>query len=236
MALTGNIYTLNSSTATSIVAPSVDAQDVLIRNMMPDGNTGFYRDGWAFSVHSDFTVDNGGSTSFSFTTGQYGAQITGYSISSSVENIEASLIEGATVVTGSTIQGYNLNRDSDNAHEALLQSATSVTGGTTISSESIFASNQSSGSMVASKIISLAPDTQYAMKFVNTGSQSTLVHFELLWAERFNGYTTAWLNGDKNVGFPLEAGKDLRMNLVASQSVTAISGGAPITIAVMRQD
>jgi len=236
MSLTGNLYTINSSTATTIVAPSIDAQEVLIRNIMPIGADNYYRDGYTFSAHTDFTLPNNGTVSFSFTTGAYGAQIIGYVIATTASNLEADLVEGATIVTGETYPSYNLNRASTNVADALLKAATTVTGGTTISSESIYATNQSSSRATNSKVISLAPSTQYAMKFVNTGSQSTLVHFELIWGERFDGYTTAWLNGAKDVGFPLQAGEDLKMTLLRSQSITAISGGAPISIAVMRQD
>ena len=236
MGLTGTLYTVSNASATTIVAPSLDAQQVLIRNIMPIGADNYYRDGWTFSAHSDFTLPNNGTVSFSFTAGVYGAQIIGYVIATTASNLEADLVEGATIVTGATYPSYNLNRASTNVADALLKAATTVTGGTTISSESIYATNQSSSRATNSKVISLAPSTQYAMKFVNTGSQSTLVHFELIWGERFDGYTTAWLNGAKDVGFPLQAGEDLKMSLLASQSVTAISGGAPISIAVMRQD
>lgn len=236
MPLTGNLYTVTSSATTTIVQPTVDAQEILVRNMMPEGADNFFRDGWAFSAHSDFTLANNSSTGFSFTTGEYGAQFTGYTIASSVENITANLLEGATIVTGATVSSFNLNRVSPNVSGALLQTATSITGGTSISSESIYASNQASSTMKSSKIISLAPDTQYAMQFTNAGSQSTKIHFELIWAERFNGYTTAWINGAEGVGFPLRAGEDMRLNLIASQAVTAISGGADIEVAVMRQD
>lgn len=236
MPLTGNLYTVTSSATTTIVQPTVDAQEILIRNTMPIGVDNFYRDGWAFSAHSDFTIANGASASFSFTTGPYGAQFTGYTIASLASTLEATLLEGATIVTGAAVTGYNLNRASTNLPAATLNVATSVTGGTAISSESIFSSNQASSRANASKVISLAPNTQYAMKFQNTGSQSTTVHFELVWAERFDGYTTAWINGGKGVGFPLRAGEDMRLNLIASQAVIAISGGADIQVAVMRQD
>lgn len=238
MAITGNLYTVSSGTAVGIVAPSVDAQTVVIKNDMPDGDLNQHvRDGYAFAVHTDITLANGGSQSFSFTTGDFGAQILGYKIASTVENVEANLIEGATITTnGTAVPAYNLNRTSSITYDASLVGVTSISGGTVVSSESIFASNQASGGMDSSKVITLAPNTQYAFKFNNIGSQSTYIHFEMIWTERYNGYTTVWLNGAEGVGYPLHGGESVAIDLIRGQAIDAISGGADCQIAVMRQD
>lgn len=238
MSLAGSLHTVTSAEATTIVPPSVDSQKVLVRNTMPDGDLNQHvRDGYSYSIHTDISVAQSAQSYFSFTTGDFGAQIQGYRISIDASNVEANLYEGATITkTGSALQGYNLNRAYSDAHEADLYGASALTGGTAVFSESVYASNQSSGNFESRKIISLEPNTEYGFKFDNIGSQTARIHFEMIWTERFNGHTTVWLNGAVGEGFPLKGNEQIEMQLFQGESMTAISGGADCAVTVLRQD
>lgn len=238
MSLTGSLFTVGAAEAVTIVPPSVDSQKVVVRNSMPSGSLGEQvREGYAYAVHADLEIVNNGVAYFSFTTGDFGAQILGYKIASQTDAIEGDLIEGATITKGATpYPAYNLNRDHSDAYEAEIYSATNIVGGTIISSESVFASNQAAGGMDTSKIITLSPNTEYGFRFTNVGSQTTNVHFEMIWTERFNGQTTVWLNGTEGNGYRLKPGDAIEMQLFQGESMTAISGGADCSVTVLRQD
>lgn len=232
MPLSQAVYAVGTTPIT-VVAPTHDYVKYVLKNLQPEVVLEYARDGYIFLLGREFTITVGTSVSFSITTGANGAQFDFYSIISDKSNVFAELIEGATVVTtGSPILAYNLNRNFSDAHASVFRAATSVTGGTTVSSEFVSATNQSSAAVSSDKIHTLKANTQYAMKFTNLGA-TTLVYFQLGFSEHYNGLNEIWL-GTLNDSFVLKAGDELIMELPPLTTINAVSKIDSNKLAVMR--
>lgn len=232
MGLSQKVYSVGT-TPTTVVAPTNDYVKYVLKNLQPEVVLEYARDGYIFLLAKQFTIPNSTSVSFSIVSGPNGAQFDFYSIISDKANVFAELIEGATVVTtGADIPAYNLNRNYSDAHSAVLKAATSVTGGTTISSEFISATNQSSAAVSSDKIHTLKANTQYAMKFTTLGA-TTDVFFQLGFSEHYNGLNEIWLD-TLNDSFVLKAGDELTMELPPLVTINAVSKINSNKLAVMR--
>ncbi|HEY7823836.1 MAG TPA: hypothetical protein VIG24_13420 [Acidimicrobiia bacterium] len=236
MAITQQVFTLGTVTET-IVAPSVDAARVTIKNLQPEYQVGAYsRDGYVFLLSRTFSVPSPGTVTFSLATPPGGVQFDFYSILTTDAQVTATLIEGGTVVSaGTPIPAYNLNRQVEGAHAAVLDTATSVTGGTVIATELVPGENKASGGLDSSKIFTLLGSSTYAMRFVNNGNQSTTVGFDLGFSEQFNGAHDVWL-GLPDGAMLLKGSEEVQLALDAGESVVATGGGTPVKVAVIRQD
>jgi len=220
---------------TMVVPPSTDTQRVVLQNQQPEGNVGDYsRDGYVYLAQSFFSVPNGGTVSFAIQAGPQGAQFEFYSIVAKGNPVRAYLIEGATYTTGGTVQSYNMNRNYSDLYESVLTSATSVTGGTVISSESVPASNQAGGSLGSAKVHTLRPSTGYAMSFT-APSGAADVHFELGFAEQYNGLHDIYL-GTAGSAVRLRGGDTITMDLYPGEAVYASANGTACALAIQRQD
>lgn len=236
MAITQAVYTLGTSTV-QIVAPSVDAAKVTIKNLQPEYEVGAYsRDGYVFLLSQTFSVPSPGTVSFSLATPPGGVQFDFYSILTTDAQVTATLVEGGSVVSaGTPIPAYNLNRQVGGTHAAVFDTATSVSGGTVIATELVPGENKASGGLDSSKIFTLLGSSTYAMRFVNNGNQSTTVAFDLGFSEQFNGAHDVWL-GANGSAMRLSGGDEVQLFLDAGEGVVATGGGTPVQVAVIRQD
>lgn len=225
MAVTHNRYTVGTALA-KVVTDSADNQEVWLQNLGPANTSDAYaKDGYLFLLQREFTVASPGTAIFEMATGVNGAQINYYEIVSDTDTIKAELIEGATVgTTGSAIPAFNLNRTSSDAHDATFTAGTSISGGTTIAGEYITADKHAaSGGMSSGKVFTLAPSTDYAMKFVNRGNQTTTVFFQMTFAEDFNGHNDIWVGDAVGTGVRVRGGDTVHMTLQQGQTLSAIS-------------
>lgn len=236
MPLTQNVYTVGTA-ATTVVPPTVDSGRYVLKNLEPISQVGDYsRQGYTYAVSRYQTIANGGTASFSFTTGDQGAQFDFWTFTAENSSILASLVEGATITTtGSAIPGYNLDRNDSDAHDAVLYAATAITGGTVVLSEYVPASNQSGTGMGSDKIVTLKPNTQYGFRFVDVGGNGTPVHIQIGWAENYNGYNSIWL-GTVDDSFVLHGGEEVSMYLRPEETINATALRDGCKLAVMRQD
>ena len=233
MSITQSVITVGTATQT-VVAPTNDFVRYTLKNLQPANPDELARDGYIYLVSQQFSIASGSSVSFSIMTGETGAQFDFYEIIAENSTVKADLIEGATIVTtGSPFTAYNLNRNYADTHNAVLKAATSVTGGTSISGEFVTATNQGGGAIASSKVHTLKPNTEYAMKFANVGNQTTNVYFQLGFSEHYNGYNTIWL-GTANDSYALRAGEELKMELTPNATINAVAL-ANNKLAVMRQ-
>ncbi len=234
MTLLQKVYEVGATPQT-VVAPTNDYVKYVLKNIQPANVTEYARDGFIYLVNAQFSMTSGSSVRFSMLTGDTGAQLDFYSMITDTSAVYAELVENATIVTtGSPIPAYNLNRNYPDTHQAVLKSATSITGGTTVSTEFLSASNQSSGQMSSTKIHTLEANTEYGFRFTNQGSQTTNVHFQLGFSEHYNGYNDIWLEtiGDS---FVLKAGDELVMELLPNATLNATSLIEGNKLSVMRQ-
>jgi hypothetical protein len=235
MAFSQNLFTIGTATQT-VVAPTNDYAEYVLKNLQPGTPEELARDGHVFLIGQQFSIPAGGTVAFSMTTGATGAQFDFYQIVSESASIIASLIEGATITTtGNPIPAYNLNRTKSDSHMAVFRAATAVTGGTVVSSEFVTASIHGGGDMASNKIHTLEPSTQYAMRFVNQGNQSTNVFFQLGFSEQFNGMNSIWL-GTPDESFVLRAGEELKLTLPTDTTINATAKHDGCKLAVIRQD
>lgn len=234
--LTQNVFTVGTAT-TTVVAPTVDAGRYTLKNLQPhsDGES-LARQGYVYQYANTFTITGGSTASFSFLTGATGAQLEFYQITTTDSDVKAELIEGATVVTtGNPIPAYNVNRNFSDAHGSVLKAATSVTGGTTVTMEYLTGTKQAGSAQKFDKVITLEPNTEYAFKFTNAGSQTTTVFFEVGWSELYNGYNDIWL-GTPNESYVLHGGEELNLHMLPYETINATGGHNSCRLAVMRQD
>lgn len=235
MALSQAVYSVGTA-AQTVVAPTNDYAKYVLHNLQPEIVLEYARDGYIYLVNAQFSITQGSSVNFSMLTGATGAQFDFYSMVTSDSAVYAELIEGATIVTtGSPIPAYNLNRNYPDNHTSVLKAATSITGGTTISTEYLSASNQSSSQMSSTKIHTLEANTEYGFKFTNQGAQTTSVHFQLGFSEHYNGYNEIWL-GTQDNSYVLKAGHELIMELPPLATINASSKVNSNKLAVMRID
>lgn len=232
MGLSQNVF-LVGTTPQTVVAPTADYVKYVLRNLQPEVVLEYARDGYINLFAKEFTVSNGSSVSYSFVTGPYGLQIDFTSIISDKANVFYEIVESPTVVvTGNNLVAYNLNRNFPDTHAAVIKATTSVTGGTTVGSEFVSATNQSSTILSTDKIFTFKPNTQYAMKFTNLGA-TTLVYFQLGFSEHYNGLNEIWL-GTLDNSFVLKAGDELTMELPPLTPINAVSKINSNKLAVMR--
>lgn len=232
-------YTVSVGTASvPVVAMSADAQHVVVQNLETPSDTSSYaREGAMFLLHSEFTIASPGTAMFSVATGSTGMQIEFYEIISTVENVRAELIEGATIsTTGAAIPAYNLNRNESDAHDTVFKSASTVTGGSAVSAEYITADKHAAGGGQRSgKIQTLEPSTEYAFKFINKGNQTTTVFFQMGFVEKYNGYNNVWLGGADGSSFRLRGGENVYLPMGQGQTMSAVADGSAL-VGVLKQD
>ena len=235
--ITTTVVTVGTA-GTLAVSPTVDAQKVWIENLEPEGNIGdFSREGYAYLVDQIFTVASLATLRFSFTTGATGAQFDYWNIVSTNDNIIAKLYESATITTsGTVIPAYNMNRNAADDYEAVLETASALTGGTVIAQELVNADKEAGGGQASSKVITLAPNTEYGFTFYNSGNQSTDVHFQLIFVEFYNGYNDIWINGLHGQTVRLKGGDKVQFQLEQAEGLWASSIRNGTRLAIMRQD
>jgi hypothetical protein len=233
--LTQNVYSVGTATQT-VVAPTNDYGVYILKNLQPEPRGEDYaRQGYVYLYGNTFTVTSGSTAAFSFLTGNTGAQIEFYEIGTSVSDISAELVEGATIVTaGDPIPAFNLNRTYPDNHLSVLKQAT-VTGGTVISREYLTATNQGGADMVLDKIHTLEPNTEYGFRFIGAGAQTTTVFFQVAWSERYNGYHDIWL-GNQDESYVIRAGEELKFNLLPNETINATALVDSCKLAVIRQE
>lgn len=231
-----NVYSVGTAIST-VVAPTVDSARYILKNIEPANEIGeFSRHGYLYMVSQYFPIANNSSVSFSFTTGNTGAQFDYWNFESSTSSVIGSLIEGAAIVTsGSAIPAHNMDRNFPDDYQAVLVPATSITGGTVVLSEYVGASNQASGGAISSKIVTLKPNTQYGFKFTDVGGNGTNLHVQIGWVEKYNGYNQIWL-GTVNNSYVLGGGEEVSMYLRPYETINATALRNGCKLAVMRQD
>jgi hypothetical protein len=236
VSITQNVYSLGTAIA-QIVAPSADSQRVTIKNLQPGSTPGEYaRDGYAFQFSTSFTIAANGTATFSVQTPSEGIQLVSYQIRSTSAQVNAALIEGATITTAGTPSAtFNLNRQSSRVAASVFDSVSSISGGTVIASELITSSNNVAGAAFSDKVYSLRGSQKYAMRFANAGNQETTAFFDLVFAEQYNGHHNVWL-GDQDASYMLEGGEHVQFFLEAGEAITAMSEGTAVRVAVLRQD
>lgn len=225
MAVTHNRYTVGTALA-QVVADSPDSQEVWLQNLSPENEPSAYaRDGFAYLLQREFTVNSPGTAIFEVQTGANGLQLDSYEIVSDTSAIKAELIEGATVgTTGSAIPAYNLNRNFSDAHDVTFTAGTSISGGTVVSAEYVTADKHAaSGGMQSGRIYTLAPSTTYGFKFVNRGNQNTTVFFNMTFAEDYNGHNDVWVGDAVGTGVRVRGGETVHMSLIQGQKLFAVA-------------
>lgn len=223
MPLTATSYDLIAGSATVIAGPSQQPLSVLIRNNQPVASAeGYSRRGYTFAIATSFNVPASGTASYALTTGVHGAQFQYYSIITETSSVDAFLIEGATVGTAAgTLPSYNLDRTASRTATSVLGSATSVTGGTTVSAEFLTTTKQAGEAFSSFKILTLAGSSRYAMQFVNQANQTTKVHFQLGWAEQYDGGHDVYLGGAVGSALRLPPENTYQFTLLPLTTLTA---------------
>ena len=237
MAITTELYSVGTA-GTTLAAPTVDAQALWVENLEPSNEMADYsRNGNVYAVSRNFTIANNGTAIFSFATGDTGAQFEYWQFNAKNSSVTGELIEGATITTtGAAIPGYNLNRNKTDAHNAVLKGATALTGGTSVLKEYVGASNQASGGMASSKVITLEPNTEYGFRFIDVGGNGTPFYIQIGWAELYNGYNDVWINGAAGESVRLRGGEKIQFELGQAEGLTGVSIRDGVQVAVMRQD
>jgi len=237
MDVTGYIVPVGTASV-PVVSMSADAQHVVIQNQESQSDTGAYaRDGGMFLLHSEFTVNSPGTAMFSVLTGATGMQIEFYEIISTISNVRAELVEGATITTtGAAIPAYNLNRTVADSHDTVFTSASTVTGGSAVSAEYVTADKHAAGGgSTSGKIQTLEPSTEYAFKFINKGNQATTVFFQMGFVEKYNGYNDVYLGGEDGTSFRLRGGESVYLPMGQGQTLSAEALDSA-TVGVLKQD
>lgn len=237
MSISANVLSIGSPQV-QVHAPSVHEQHITLRNLQPISDADEYtRDGYVYIANATFTLSNSGSTAFAIRTGPYGAQFEFYEIDVESSTVFAQLIEGATYGTGGTVLAYNMNRNNSDTYTSVLTGATNVTGGTAVNTEYVPAANQGGGLFSSNKVVTLKPSTEYVMKFTDYGGNGTEVHFQLGFAEQFNGGQDIWINfgtAGVNNGFRLKPQESIQFNVSPLDDLVAYSS-QPTKLNVLRQ-
>jgi hypothetical protein len=232
-------YTVSVGTAVvPIVGMSADAQNVLVQNLEPSSHPDSYaRAGYLYIVGGTVTIAGDGTALFNIATGSAGLQIEGYELVSTEHPVYAELVEGATVTTtGAAIPSYNLNRTENDNATAVLTAASTVSGGSAISSELITASKQGGGgAMIVSKIHTLEPSSDYAFRFTNISNQATVLFFQVIFSEKFNGQNDLWVGGTVGDGYRIRGGESVQLPMIQGQILSAVAEEA-VEVGVLRQD
>jgi hypothetical protein len=235
--ISGNVLSVGSPQV-SVHAPSVHEQRLTLVNMQPDTFPEAYaRDGYVFVANATFSLANNASTAFAIRTGTHGAQFQFYEIDVEDSTVRADLLEGATYGTAGTVQAYNLNRNFADTYDSVLTGATNVTGGTVISQEFVPASNQGGSQFTATKVHTLEPSTEYVMRFTDYGGNGPNIHFQLAFAEQYNGDHDIWINyGTATVdgGFRLRPQDTVQFDVSPLDDLVAFSS-QPTKLSILRQ-
>jgi len=237
MTLTTQVVSVGTAT-TTLVPPTLDAALVWLHNLeSSDTVTDKIRSGEILAMGQKFQVAGNTNVYFSLLTGSKGIQFDYYRIVSENHNVTAELIESPTVTTtGNEIPAYNLNRNFPDTYESEFKSASAVSGGTVISREVIIASSSTGGLFESEKILTLKPNTQYAMKFDNTESGTTEMFLEIGFSEIYNGANNVWINNSVGNAAVLRGGDKIQLKLNQSEGLTATASRNGVKVAVMRQD
>lgn len=236
MPITQNVYSVGTAT-TPIVAPTIDAQRVVIQNQQPGSDVGsLSKEGLVFLAHSYFLLPQSATRKFRMQTGPLGAQIEFYQIVSTIGNLRAELIEGATITAaGTAFTAYNMNRNFSDNHDALIDGFVTSTGGSAVATELVTASKAGGGAGASTRIHTLKPDTDYVFSFINIDNKNTDIEFTLGFAEQYNGYNDVWL-GEENNAVRLRGGESIQMSLFPYEPLNASSAGTTVQVATLRQD
>jgi hypothetical protein len=237
MGVSSNVYTVGTATV-QVVGDSADAQDITFTNLEPEASANsLSRAGYLYLVFQKFTLAASGTAIFNIATPATGLQFEFYEIVSTAETVYAELIEGGTVTTtGTAIPAFNINRTEADDAATVFQPASAVTGGTAVSAELVSASKQGGGNEIAfSKIHTLRPSEDYAMRFTNQTNQETDVFVQIGFSEKFNGQNSVWLGNGVGTGARLSGGEKLQMRLLQGQTVWA-TAEEEAKLGVLRQD
>lgn len=236
--LSQGVFTLNATTTTEIVAPTIDSAYFRVKNLEPDRLPEDYaRAGRVYDIHARFDLTRSTSLSMLVTTGATGCQFQYFQITTTSGQIHADLIEGATTTgDGVTVPSYNVNRNNADDATSVFEGVTTSTGGVIVHAEHITADKAAGGEASATKVITLAPNTEYVFRFTEAGGVSDpTVFFQLGFAEIYNGYNNVWL-GAKDNSFVLHGDEETKMHLKPGESINALAGRAGVRVSVIRQD
>lgn len=234
MTISQNVYNV-TATPVTVVAPTNDHVQYVVKNLQPATVDEYARDGYIFALFSRRTLIAAQVENLSFVTGPSGAQLDYYQLVSEGSSVYSTIIEGATVVTvGDTIPVHNINRNYADTPNAVIKAAATVVGGTTIQAEFVTASNQGGGSISSQKIVTLKPNTQYVLQATNVGNQATSWYSQIGFSEHYNGKNEIWL-GTPDASYVLRAGEELQMSLTPNATIVAATSGMTNKLAVMRQ-
>ena len=236
--LNQGVFTLNAITPVQLVPPTTDAAYFKIRNLEPKTRPEDYaRAGRVYDVHAEFPLTRSTSLSMLVTTGATGCQFQYFTILSTSGEIRAELIEGATTTgDGVIVPSYNVNRNSADDATSVFEGVTTSTGGTAVHSEHITAAKAAGGALSETKVITLAPSTEYVFKFEETGGISDpTIFFQLGFAEIYNGYNDVWLDTVDD-SFVVHAGEAIQMHIKPEESISALAGRSGVRVAVIAQD
>jgi len=236
MPITQNVYSVGTALQ-QIVAPTVDAERVLVQNQQPDMTLGqLSKEGYVFLAQQYFLLPQALNRKFRIQTGPTGVQFEFYEITSDTGNLRAELIESPTITAaGTAFTAYNLDRNSSDVHAAVLDGYVTSTGGTVIAQELVTASKAAGGITGSTRIHTLRANSTYVMSFTNVDNKDTNVLFSLGFAEQYNGYNDVWL-GEADNSVRLRGGESVQMTLFPEETVVASSGGTTVQVATFRQD
>lgn len=237
MAIDYQVFSVGTASV-EIVGQGMDSKKVWIQNLSanPD-NASYSRAGYVYLLDQIVSIPSLGTAAFSFTTGATGAQFEFWNFTSSSDNVLGQLVEGATVTaTGTAVPAYNMNRNFGDDYLAEIETATAVTGGTVVVQEFVTADKEAGGGMDSSKIVTLEPETQYGFKFVNQGNQTTSLHAQIGFVEKFNGVNRVYLGTTAGSSVYLAGGEKVFFDLRGDENVYAISENGTNDVAVMKAD
>jgi hypothetical protein len=224
--------------AVEIVPQSLDSKKVWIQNLSAEpGEATYSRAGYVYLIDQIISLSSGGTALFSFETGETGAQFEFWNFTSTTGNVLGQLIEAATITTtGTAVPAYNLNRNFADDYTATIETATALTGGTVVVQELVTADKAAGGSMESSKIVTLEPETEYGFKFVNQGNQTTSLHAQIGFVEKYNGINRVYLGTTAGSSVYLRGGESAHFDLRGDENIFAISENGTNQVAVMKAD
>lgn len=234
MSISQNVFIV-TSTPSTVVAPTHDHVQYVIKNLQPKNVDEYARDGLVFALFANRSLLPGVTENLSIVTGPTGAQFDYYQMVADNSSVYATIIESPTVTTvGSVIPTFNLNRNFTDTPGMVIKAASVVTGGTMIQAEFVTASVHGGGAISSQKVVTLKPNTQYVLQSTNLGNQTTSWYTQIGFSEQYNGLNTIWL-GTLNESFALRAGEELVMPLTPGATINAVTKSLNCKLSVMRQ-
>ena len=150
---------------------------------------GLSRRGYVYQASVERSIGNGASASALLVTGSAGAVVYLREVSSTADQVRASLweISAASGASGSA-RGQNLNRTitGSGSVSALVLSAslTSATATDVLASDIVpTGGNKGGGIASCSKVRTLATSASYVLRWENLGNNATIVNTTLVWSE-----------------------------------------------------